>query len=107
MTIASAAMPIAMAIRTLAIPGQMLAATGRSVAAGWPGRGADERISMDDGGLGAGVHPFPSHRRMVLRETPCSRANALTFIEVVFDLGVGSGPISIFRGAVTRNAASS
>jgi hypothetical protein len=53
---------------------------------------------MDDGGLVVGVHPFPSHRRMVLRETPCSRANALTFIEVVFEFGVGSGPISVFSG---------
>jgi hypothetical protein len=53
---------------------------------------------MDDGSLVAGVHPLPSHRRMVLRETPCSRANALTFIEVVFDFGVGSGPISVISG---------
>jgi hypothetical protein len=52
---------------------------------------------------------------MVLRKTPYSRANALTFIEVPFDFGVGSGRMSVIleRGlvpsgfsavAVTRNA---
>ena len=41
-------------------------------------------------GPAAGLQPFASRQRMVLRETPCSRASALTFIDVALmaDFGV-------------------
>jgi hypothetical protein len=89
MTIASAPMPMPTMTRTVATPGHSVAGTGRSLVAFWPEGGAG--ASRAGGGLTGGVQPFASRRRMVLRDTPCSRANALTFVDLVFIADFGCG----------------